>query len=561
MSEFFNLIGIKLRIGRIRFKDLFSSRFIQLVSYIIVIAIFLAGGYIFFHHLFAYLYGIPEIGKVLSFRILQTTFLTFLSMLFMSNIITALSTLYRSRELEFLFSKPLKPQNIFFAKFIENLIYSSWATLLLGLPITLAYGVATKASFSFFPLSLLSLFFFLLIPAGFGLFTLILVTKFLPQIKTKDIIFFFSLLFLVAIFSFFRWGAPKGIVLGETEDLMKIEEYLHNLGLINSPFLPNAWLAEGITKASQGLIQSSYFNLFLLLSTALASFVFASIIASKEYYSTWTTSVEAVGSSRKKKKSRLFTLPLPQTLTSDLFSLLTKDIKLFFRDPTQWSQLFILLALLSIYLGSLRNTPFYQLDLPFWKLLISFVNFSFAGYVLATLSIRFIFPAISLEGRTLWLLFSSPFSVEKLLWAKLFLSLFTSLIAAETLVIISNRFLKVDPYMMFLSLGAIFLLTISLTSLSIGLGAFYPDFRERNPGKIASNPGAILTAIVSLSTVALSISILAWPTYRYLLHQIYHHPFPYSTLGIALILLLSLNSLATFLPLKLGLKSLKHREI
>ena len=50
--------------------------------------------------------------------------------------------------------------------------------------------------------------------------------------------------------------------------------------------------------------------------------------------------------------------------------------------------------------------------------LVLFLNLALTGFVLAAIASRFVFPAFSLEGRTLWLLRSSPVSASEILASK-----------------------------------------------------------------------------------------------------------------------------------------------
>src|SRR5690606_27252241 len=99
--------------------------------------------------------------------------------------------------------------------------------------------------------------------------------------------------------------------------------------------------------------------------------------------------------------------------------LVLKEVRTFMRDATQWSQLILLGVLVVVYVVNVRLLPLNQDGLSFFlSNLIPFLNLALAGFVLASVAVRFLFPAVSLEGRTLWLLRSSPLGMRDLLWAK-----------------------------------------------------------------------------------------------------------------------------------------------
>src|SRR2546430_11487787 len=87
-----------------------------------------------------------------------------------------------------------------------------------------------------------------------------------------------------------------------------------------------------------------------------------------------------------------------------------KDIKLFFRDTTQWSQLILLAALVLVYLFNIKTLPLHRGEAVgfFYITLVSFLNLGLAGVVLAAIAAPFIFSAGTAEGPHIWLLRSSP---------------------------------------------------------------------------------------------------------------------------------------------------------
>lgn len=558
------ILSLKLRLARNRFLLLCSHRRIQLGSYLAIVGVFFAGGYVLFYRVFAYLGSVPEIGPALSGRIMEMAFLTFFAMLLLSGIVSALSTLFRAPEVGFLFARPVTHLEVFVSRYLESFLYSSWATALLGVPLIVGFGAANHAPGMFYVSSLWLFLLYLLIPSTFGVLVLLGLARIFPQLKPRDVLVSVTLVFALALILFFRYGSPQGIMISDTEDLSRIEAYVQHLGITTSPFLPSTWLSDGLRNAERGSLPESVFDLLLLLSTALVLSYGLLILASRYYHLTWLRSQDA-GSSRPAplRRSRQ-TVSLRSVLTpilgQDLSALVAKDISLFFRDPVQWSQAAILAALLGIYLGSLRTSPLYHIEAPFWKLLVSFANFAFTGYILATLSIRFSYPALSLEGRAFWLLRSSPLSARRILAAKLGEAFLVTLLGGETLVLVSGAFLRVEPSLL-LAAGLLLVpFCASLSSLATGLGALFVDLRERNPGKIASNAGAILTALLGLLYVAAIVSLAAWPSYLMLQHELFRAPFPWVVLPAAGSLIIVLSLTTTLTPFLLGVRSLERRD-
>src|SRR2546430_2663145 len=93
-----------------------------------------------------------------------------------------------------------------------------------------------------------------------------------------------------------------------------------------------------------------------------------------------------------------------------------KDIKLFFRDTTQWSQLILLAVLVLGYPFNIKTLPLHRREAggSLFRTPGVFLRPRPAGVSLAAIAARFIFPAVSLEGRHMWLLRSSPLDLQTL---------------------------------------------------------------------------------------------------------------------------------------------------
>jgi ABC-2 type transport system permease protein len=526
------------------------GRALQLVVGLCVLSLFLAGGYALFFRIFAYLQGLESIGRPLMFRLVLSSFLTFFLMLFLSNLVSSLSTLYQSPEIEYLLSTPIPAGELFRYRFYQNVFFSTWATLLLGLPLVLALNRALRGGIAQLAASLLLLIPFVLIPGFLAVIALMAAVSVFPKLTLRQLLA--GLLVVMALSSggFFLFGQPQGLSIAQIDTMPELERYLSSLAVISSPLLPSTWLAEGLTAASWTMRLT---RLWLLLITAVFAGAFCFWFAQRHYFSTVTS---RVSSSRGANDRSVY----GRRWLDRKFPVAAKDVVLFLRDPTQWTQGLIFLSLLVIYLGALRTYPILFV-FPVWKVIISFINFAFAGYILATLSVRFVFPVISLEGPMLWLIKSSPLSFRRLFYEKAFLSLVSGLVLTETLSFVSNVILKTTPGMKALSTISLGLMCLAITSLTLCLGAILPDYKERNPGKIASGLGGLLAALAGLGYVGLSIVVLAWPAYLYA-SSVARPGISYgAALAAAFGVFMLLTAVAVFVPLKYGLRAMQRLEI
>src|ERR1051325_4667441 len=208
--------------------------------------------------------------------------------------------------------------------------------------------------------------------------------------------------------------------------------------------------------------------------------------------------------------------------------LLLKDVKIFLRDVSQWSQLLLLLALVLVYLYNFRVL---DLDrIPYMsgmvKNVYAFVNLGMAGFVLATIAVRFVFPMVSAEGPAFWLVRKSPVTMHDFLWSKFWIGLFPVLLLTEALTIAANELLGIDPFLKYVAAIAIVLLSFALVGLATGLGARYPRFTADNPSQVAGSYGGVAFMIVAVLLIIVTIVLLGWPSTTYLYYTLRHRPIP-----------------------------------
>ena len=205
--------------------------------------------------------------------------------------------------------------------------------------------------------------------------------------------------------------------------------------------------------------------------------------------------------------------------------LLIKDLKIFLRDVSQWSQLLLLLALVLLYLYnfSVLDLKRVQFMSGFIKNIYAFVNLGMAGFVMATVAVRFVFPAVSAEGAAFWIIRTSPISLRDFLWSKFWTGLVPVLLLTEVLTIAANQLLGVDPLLKVVAALAILFMSFALVGLAIGLGARYPRFGG-DPSQVAGSYGGVAFMMQAVLFVMVTIALLGWPSSIYLLHQVRRVP-------------------------------------
>jgi hypothetical protein len=239
--------------------------------------------------------------------------------------------------------------------------------------------------------------------------------------------------------------------------------------------------------------------------------------------------------------------------------LILKDLRTFRRDPTQWSQFLIFFGLLAFYFTNIRRLG-YDVQSPYFRNLLSFLNLSVTALILSTFTSRFIFPMLSLEGRSFWVLGLLPVQRESILWGKFAFASGISLVVTEALIVLSDLMLKMGPAMIALHMVMVAILCLGLSGISVGLGARLPNFREEDPSKIAAGFGGTLNLLVSLVFIAIVVAAIALPCHLYFagrdfdnsqIAEISLGQFR-SWLTGAILLSILVGAVATVLPLRSG---------
>ncbi|HSB34003.1 MAG TPA: hypothetical protein VLG39_06080 [Nitrospirota bacterium] len=517
------------------------------------------------YRVLSYFRTIEGLGDLLALRLLSMVLLTFFSILVFSNIVTSLSTFYLSGELEILHSAPVRIENIFRAKYIETIIDSSWMTLIYGLPVFIAYGTVFKASFLYYLGFILTIVPFLFIPAALGIVATMLLVNAFPARRAKDIVVLLGLLFFVVLYILFRVLRPEKLV--DPDAFPTLVQYLTAMRTPVSPLLPSSWASEVLAPLLRKSDGEAIFYLLMLWSTGLAGIVIGEWACIRIYYSGWSRSQEGRKAAiSRSRTAELFFSAVSAPFRGKMRALVLKDIKLFSRDTSQWSQLFLIFALMVVYIYSFKLLPLERAQMPSFYLqnLISFLNLGMVGFVTSAIAVRFVFPAVSLEGSAFWILRSAPLSLGDLLRAKFWSSLLPLLVVAEILIIWSNRLLKVTPFMMGLGIVTIFMMTLGITSLGIGLGAVFPRFKHDNVAQIPTGFGGIVFMLVTMIFIGAVIIFEAWPVYKIFMGQTIGRQISVSgwaAVAASFGVVIAVVVLAVVLPMKIGLSRLSQQEV
>jgi ABC-2 type transport system permease protein len=522
------------------------------------------GIFILFDRVLRYFQGVEEFGDVLAYKLLSMVFLTFFGLLVFSNVLVSLNTFFLSRDLTTIHATPVSLREIFFARFAETILESSWMVLLFGIPIFTAYGLTYSGAAGYY-FGLVSVIVpYLIIAAAMGVSITMCLVQIIPAQRTRDILLLLSILLAIILYFLFRFLRPERLV--DPEAFTGVVAYFRALSAPSSPYLPSTWATEAIWPLLRPTVNSSAFYQGFIWMTAAAAGVVCAGVTLATYPYGWSKSQEAGGLVTGRLLRGLpGGLKRRGRVGSQVGALMTKDLKTFFRDNTQWSQLLLIAALVVVYLYNFSVLPLDRARMPTFYLqnLISFLNMGLAGFVLAAIGARFVFPAVSAEGFSFWIMQTSPLSLERLLWSKFFFYLGPLLLLGLILAVASNVLLQVSAFMRWLTPITVSSMVFGITALGIGMGAAFPNFKTENLAQVATGFGGLLYMIVAMSFIAAVIVLEAGPVYTLFMAHIRHHALGASQwlyIGGSLALVVLVNIAGVWLPMRYGIRRLGRYE-
>ncbi len=468
------------------------------------------------YRLLVYFRGVEEIGPLLAGKLLGLMMVSFFSILLLSNVITALSSFFLAKDLDMLVSAPVDWLRLYGAKLIETVVASSWMVLLMSIPLFSAFGVVYHGGWMWPLVATAIMLPFILIPAAVGsALTLILVNVF-PARRTRDILSLIAVFAAGGVVLLFRLVRPEQ--LARPEGFRSLVDFISVLRTPTSPFLPSEWAQKAVMSWLTG--PNDPLPLYLLWTTAAATVTIGALLHRWLY---------DIGFSKAQESSqRIITGDGRSSAVRGALGflgvrrreLVLKEVRLFFRDTTQWSQLILLAVLVVVYVFNIKFLPLSQAGVTFFLVnVIPFLNLVLAGFVLASIAARFLFPGVSLEGRTMWLLRSSPMSMRDLLWAKFWVGTLPLLVLALAIVGVTDYLLKVSVFMFTVSVVTIALMTFALAGLAVAFGTLFPQFETENAAQIPTSFGGLLFMMSSVTLIGAVVILEARPVYTYLSAQ------------------------------------------
>jgi ABC-2 type transport system permease protein len=389
-------------------------------------------------------------------------------------------------------------------------------------------------------------------------------TRLFSARRSRDLLIVLVLSAFVFLYLVLRAMRPERLL--EEESFGTLVEFLQMFSAPESRYLPTLWMTEALFPALLKTPAASPLPALGVWTTAAALLAIGGWIGTALYKNAYARAQEGrlrwrMGRRGAAEKSRLLGRWMDRLgglLGRLTGSLMVKDVRVFLRDTNQWMQLLLLGALAAVYL---LNFVYLKVANFSWFTLYT-VNHVLMGLVISGIAVRFVFPAVSLEGRAFWIVRSAPVRMGAFLHSKLLIHFIPLAALGVFLSVLSCTVIGVPLVFVVLSVALMLAMTLGVCSLGVGIGALHPRFTVENPAKIPTGIGGVVFMIVSMGFVIVFLLASFYPTF--LLFRLptqpdhpVHRPF-WLALSLAVLLILGLG--AAVIPMALGSRKLQRLD-
>ena len=487
---------------------------------------------------------------------------TLFVMIFLSASVSALSSLFMSKDLDLTLSAPISPIEFLCGKTIDVGLSVSWMVCTFSIPALIAFGVFYHGDTLFMlGAPLLCLAFFAL-AVSLGMITAIICAALLPSERTRPLWVGLFLLSLGAFFTVMNGFSQDSPLV--TSDLTAA--FNAAASIADNPWLPSTHCARALT----GLLNKDYLIPALVTAECLGVLSLLSLCMRVAFIHLYDRGISRTRQSRSlfrihsRTAHRAASLVLPFASPSTR-AIMAKEYKVFSRDLTHTVQLGLLLGITFVYLYNyqLLQTPSSLSGdvLAVWNIFLLLSNIALGALVVTSICSRFVFPSVSLEGNAFWLLQAAPLSTRDVLKAK-FKSWLVPVSCIGGVVFISGAMaLNAELPLVLASCVAGVVLCHGLVGLGIGLGALYSQFEWEHSTQLSTSFGSFMFMLVSMIFLALNMIPLGIMFGAYLLfpESVNEQNLELFILGTGLLCTYILNKLATWWALSSGARALQPK--
>ena len=231
-------------------------------------ALFWAGLFALSFRVLRYFKGIEDIGDLLAYKLLAMILMVSFALMLFSSVLTSLSRLYLSRDLDLVHAMPVPSHRIFIARWLDGTVESSWMVVVFTAPVFLAYGVVFDSGPAYYALTPLAVGLLAVVASALSAAAVTVAVMVVPATRMRSVVLLMGVLLFVVLYLAVRLSRPEQLVNPEVFDSVLL--YLTELQAPAAPYLPSTWVSDAVQAALKGAIGTSLFHLALAGSAAAA---------------------------------------------------------------------------------------------------------------------------------------------------------------------------------------------------------------------------------------------------------------------------------------------------
>jgi ABC-2 type transport system permease protein len=461
----------------------------------------------------------PQLSVLPASIPLSVVLLLLFCMVSLTNLVGALSALYLSEDLDLVLAAPIGKFRLFWGKFWFVTLTSAWMPFVFLLPFLLGFASHYNVSLEFFFVATAVLIPYFLIPTGLGIILATLCSFLLPTSRTRIMRSLIAVGFLGVVAILLDLLRRTVLSHDTSAEVLRI---IILLGAPITPRLPSAWAAnclqQVITPGDESALPDFVLLYSVLFATASAAYLFLDLFHRRAFSNAKNNRVGTQTTSTFFQRT--------SGLVGALFpsysrAIITKEFRVLSRDITALLELGVLLGLCSIYIYNLRsftvlaNIP--DASREWWRSLFFILNAIMNTFVATAMCTRFVFPSISREGRSYWIVRTSPLQIREVMEAK-FACWYVPVAGLTTLFFVFGGYaLQVSFFTILLTAFVGWIVSYGIVRSAIGFGGIFARFDWEHPSELAAGFGSFVfmlyaTILIFMSMIPAAIILFLPPT-------------------------------------------------
>jgi ABC-2 type transport system permease protein len=426
-----------------------------------------------------------------------------------------LQALYLAGDMDFLLSAPVPIRAVFLAKLLQAILPNFGLVCLFALPVLYGLGISSGYSFFFYPCVLLVLSALALAAAGLASLFVMLVVRIFPARRVAEV-----LGFLGAISSFICSQSGQLARWGEAGP-QQAQQALKMVSRLNTPWSPLAWAGRGLVSLGKSdWLGGAGLTILTLLVCGLV-FSAALVTAERLYYSGWASMQNVPRKRKSKRHSNGSAASLPAIPSIQLWkpsalrAMIQKDFLVLRRDMRNMSQLVMPLILGIIYFIMLLRSG-NELSVgrgeapPVVNELIrnasTYASVGLSLFVGWMLLGRLAGMGFAQEGKSYWLIKTSPVSSTRQIVAKFLVAILPTLALCFSFLLLTWLIQRTSLVTLLFALPAVALCVVGNTGIYLSFGIAGANMNWDDPRHMQRGVASCLGALVS--TIYLPISLV-----------------------------------------------------